>query len=61
MVEIRNDRYLTGVVYKRLDGAFDALFWGLSPVDRHRYDAFDSKDEAVAWVFDLTEKNCAER
>jgi len=49
VTEIRADKRLVGVVIPRLDGTFEALSFAPEE-DGHRYAAFDSRQQALAWV-----------
>lgn len=51
ITEIREGKRLIGIAYEREDGAWEALRFEPAA---HRYDAFDSRDEAIAWISNIS-------
>ena len=49
VTEIRDEKRLVGVVIPRLDKTFEAI-WFAPETDGHRYAAFDSREQAIAWI-----------
>ena len=49
VTEMRDGKRLVGVVIPRLDGTFETI-WFAPEEDGHRYAAFDSREQALAWI-----------
>jgi hypothetical protein len=49
LIEVRKEERLVGVTYRRDDGAWETLRF---EEKGHRYNAFDTQQEAVAWILD---------